>query len=70
MKRISRNYVDFLESVVISLLDERTKSGNASDIIKMDLDRGPTGEIIKYNPVEVSKLITKTYKEFVENGWR
>ncbi len=72
MRRISRNYVDFLESVVRSLLAEREKNGKSDfdEIEKLDLDRGPNDKVETYVPYNVKELMTKTYKEFVENGWK
>lgn len=72
MKRISRNYVDYLESVVRSLLAERERDGKGDTVEfeQLDLDRGPNDVLITYVPLNVKELMVRVYKEFVENGWK
>ena len=72
MKRISRDYVDFLESVVRSLLAERERNGQGDfdRFPRLNLDLGPTDEPAFYTPFNIKGLMVKTYKEFVEAGWK
>ena len=61
MKRLSNNYVGFLESVVRSLLAEREKAGKGDfdEFEKLDLDRGPNDKAVTYVPYNVKELMTK-----------
>jgi hypothetical protein len=74
MKRFSRDYIDFLESVIFSLLKEREQNGygyrDFDGFTKVDLDRGPNDTPEIYIPCNVRDIITKTYKEFVESGYK